>query len=105
MLCENLKCTRANNSIIGLDKKKSKFEYKIDYAMTAVAIRKKIVNYLEIADDKKVKAIYALLEDDIEQRVQISIEQYNKELAEAEAEFANGDFISNTAMKKKIKQW
>lgn len=34
--------------------------------MTAVAICKKLVNYLQIADDKKVKAIYALLEDDID---------------------------------------
>jgi hypothetical protein len=73
--------------------------------MTALSIRKKLVDYLQIADDKKVKAIYALLEDDIEQVGQISVEQYNKELAEAEAEFNKGDYISNAAMKKKIKQW
>ena len=35
--------------------------------MTTVAIRKKLVDYLKVADDKKVKAMYALLEDDIEQ--------------------------------------
>ena len=73
--------------------------------MTAVAIRKKLVDYMQVADAKKVKAIYALLEEDIEQEGRINIEQYNKELAEAEAEFTNADYISNTAMKKKIKQW
>ena len=71
--------------------------------MTAVAIRKKLVSYLQIADEKKVKAIYALLEEDIEQEGRINIEQYNKELAEAEAEFRNGGYIDNAAMKKRIK--
>ena len=73
--------------------------------MTAVAIRKKLVSYMQVADEKKVKAIYALLEEDIEQEGRINIEQYNKELATAEAEFIKGDSISNAAMKKVIKQW
>ena len=33
----------------------------------------------------------------------ISIEQYNKELDEAEAEFERGDFISNDEMMKRVK--
>ncbi len=49
--------------------------------------------------------MYALLEEDIEQEGGINIKQYNKELAEAEAEFTKGKYISNTAMKKRIKQW
>ena len=73
--------------------------------MTAVAIRKKLIIYMQVADEKKVKAIYALLEEDIEQEGRINIEQYNKELAEAEAEFTKGDYISNAAMKKSIKKW
>lgn len=73
--------------------------------MTTVDIRKKLVDYVQVADDKKVKAMYALLVEDIEQEGRINIEQYNKELAEAEAEFINGDYITNAAMKKKIKQW
>ena len=73
--------------------------------MTAVAIRKKLVSYMQVAGEKKVNAIYALLEEDIEQAGRINIEQYNKELADAEAEFTNGDYISNAVMKKRITQW
>lgn len=61
--------------------------------MTTVAIRKKLADYIKIADDKKIKAMYALLEDDIEQKGRISIEQYNKELDQADAEIEAGDFV------------
>jgi hypothetical protein len=33
--------------------------------MTTTAIREKLVNYLKIADEKKVKAIYTIVEDEI----------------------------------------
>lgn len=36
--------------------------------MTARNIRKKLITYLADADDKKVKAIYTLFEDDINQQ-------------------------------------
>ncbi|GEM_PF-3708557 len=65
--------------------------------MTILAMRKK---------SQKMKAIYALVQDDIEREEgRIDLEQYNKELAEAEDEFTNGDSISNVEMKKQIKQW
>ena len=74
--------------------------------MTAVNMRKKLVSYLLVAEEKKVKAIYTLVQNDIEhEKGRIDIRQYNKELAEAEAEFAKGDYISHAAMKKEIKQW
>lgn len=73
--------------------------------MTVLAIRKKLVSYLQEAEEQKVKAIYALVKDDIEQEGRIDIKQYNKELEESEAEFATGDFISNAAMRKMIKGW
>ena len=73
--------------------------------MTTVAIRKKLLEYIKIADDKKVKAMYALLEDDIEQDGRISIEQYNKELEEAEAEFEKGEFITHAEAIKQMKKW
>ena len=73
--------------------------------MTSIAIRKKLASYMQVAEEQKVKAIYALLKDEIEQEGRINIKQYNKELAQAEAQFSNGDYISHAEMKKKIKQW
>ena len=35
------------------------------FFMTASAIRKQLHTYLDVANDKKVKAIYALVEEDI----------------------------------------
>lgn len=73
--------------------------------MTALALRKKLVNYMQVADEKKLKAIYALLESEIENEVPVSLEQYNKEIDEAEAEFAKGDYIIHEAMIRKVRQW
>jgi hypothetical protein len=73
--------------------------------MTASVIRQKLVNYMKVAEYKKVKAMYALFEDDIEQCSHISIEQYNQELDEAESEFENGEYITHDAMVKQVKQW
>ena len=33
--------------------------------MTTIAIREKLQDYIRVADDKKVKAIYSLLEEEI----------------------------------------
>lgn len=73
--------------------------------MTTLAIREKLSNYMQVADDKKVKAMYALLKDDIKQEERITIEQYNKEIEEAEAAFKKGEFITHEDMLKKIKKW
>lgn len=73
--------------------------------MSTLAIRKKLVDYMKVANEKKVMAMYALLEDDIKHGERISLEQYNKELEEAEAEFEKGNYISQEAMLKEIKQW
>ena len=73
--------------------------------MTTLAIRQKLSAYLQVADDKKVKAMYALLEDDIKMGESVSIEQYNKEIDEAEMEYQNGDLITHEAMLNEIKKW
>ena len=43
--------------------------------MTTASIRQKLHSYLEVANDKKVKAIYAIMEADVEE----SAVEYNKE--------------------------
>ena len=44
--------------------------------MTTLGIRQKLHNYLEIADDKKVKAMYIMVEEDIQE----SSVEYSDEL-------------------------
>ena len=73
--------------------------------MTTLAIRQKLSAYLQVADEKKVKAMYALLEDDIKMGENVSIEQYNKEIDEVLAEADAGDFITQTEMEKQILKW
>ena len=73
--------------------------------MTTLAIRQKLSAYLQVADDKKVKAMYALLEDDIKMGENTSIEQYNKEIDEALVEAEAGDFITQAEMEKEASKW
>ena len=58
--------------------------------MTIVAIRQKLVNYMQVADDKKVKAMYALLEDDIEQEEFEYSDELKAELDKRYAYYKNG---------------
>jgi len=73
--------------------------------MTIVAIRQRLSNYLEVADDKKIKAIYALLEDEINQSGRISIEQYNKEIDKAMEEVKRGEVYTHEEVVKMSKNW
>lgn len=73
--------------------------------MTTIAIRKKLHQFIDNIEEKKAKAIYTLFEEEIKQGDRISIEQYNKEIDEAEAEFEKGDYITHEEMVKKVKQW
>ena len=43
-------------------------------------IRQKLVNYLQVADDKKVKAIYAIMENDIRANSLVYENEIKKEL-------------------------
>jgi hypothetical protein len=38
--------------------------------MTSSAVREKLYDYIRIADDKKIKAIYMMLEDDIAEKTE-----------------------------------
>lgn len=73
--------------------------------MTTTAIRQKLHQFIDKIEEKKAKAIYTLFEQEIKQGERISVEQYNKEIDEAETEFKNGEYITHEAMVKKIKQW
>lgn len=71
--------------------------------MTTFTIRKKLADYLKIADEKKVKAIYALVADDIEQSELTYPEELKTELDRRFADYKkSGKMITATAAKKQI---
>jgi len=73
--------------------------------MTTISIREKLHRFIDTIEEKKVKAIYTIFEEEIIKGQHINIEQYNKEIDEAETEFVNGDHITHEAMLKSVKQW
>ena len=68
--------------------------------MTIVVIRKKLADYLKVADDKKIKAMYALLEDDIEQELEYT-PALKKQLNAAAAYYKKGGKMISAAVADK----
>ena len=69
--------------------------------MTTVAIRKKLVDYMQVADDKKIKAMYALLEDEIEQEGMEYSDDLKAELDKRFAGYKSGKVKMITAGESK----
>ena len=58
--------------------------------MSTSTIRQKLHSYLEVADDKKVKAIYAIMENDIEESALEYTDEIKKELDHRYADYKTG---------------
>jgi hypothetical protein len=58
--------------------------------MTTSAIREKLVSYLQVADDKKIKAIYAMVEDEINTADNDWDEDFVRDLEERSKSFSAG---------------
>jgi hypothetical protein len=58
--------------------------------MTTAAIRKKLTDYLKVADDQKVKAIYTMVKDEINTEANNWDEELVKELGRRSKTFADG---------------
>jgi len=73
--------------------------------MTTIAIRERLRNYLEVADDKKVKAIYALVEDDIDNDALEYPSELKAQLDAAEAYYnGGGKMVTQTEMQRRLKK-
>lgn len=59
--------------------------------MTTTIIRKKLVDYLRVADDKKVKAIYTMVEDEINTAENDWDKNFVKEINRRSRDFKNGN--------------
>jgi len=73
--------------------------------MDTTAIRQRLSNFMQTADDKKIKGLYALLENDIQEGERISITQYNKEIDTSMEEVKKGDIYSHEEVMKMAKKW
>lgn len=60
----------------------------------------------QINDQSLIKALKHMMDFGLrEMEGQISIEQYNRELDEAEAEMDRGEYISHDDLKEQMKKW
>ena len=72
--------------------------------MSTAAIRQKLHSYLEVADDKKIKAIYAIMEKEIEESAVDYTEDLKNELDQRIADYKSGKAkaVSAAQSKKQI---
>ncbi|MBA3829851.1 MAG: hypothetical protein H0X33_13005 [Taibaiella sp.] len=65
--------------------------------MNTTTIRQKLHNYLEVADDKKIKAMYTMMEVEIEEGITEYSNEFKAELEERSAGYKNGNEKTVTA--------
>jgi len=58
--------------------------------MTTAAIRKKLTDYLKVADEQKIKAIYTMVKDEIDTEVNDWSPAFIKELERRRKEVVSG---------------
>ncbi len=71
--------------------------------MTSTAIRQRLHNYLEIADEKKIKAIYTMIEDDVEDTLIDYTNDLKTELDKRLIDYQSGKMKMITAKDSKIR--
>ena len=85
--------------------KSGKFGYKL-FLMTTSAIKQKLHNYLETADDKKVRAIYTLCEEEIAVEESKYTDDFKAELDSRTADYKSGKakLVTSKESKRRIEQ-
>jgi hypothetical protein len=79
---------------------------KIGKTMDINAEKARLIKELpQLEDLTLLRAIKAILHYGLKNEGRISIEQYNRELDEAEAEIDRGEFITHEDFKKQMKAW
>lgn len=74
--------------------------------MNTAKIRQHLHNYLEVADDKKIKALYVMMENEIAENVVVYDEALKTELNQLEESYHDGSakLYSAVESKKRIKE-
>ena len=72
--------------------------------MGTLQIRQRLHNYLEVADDKKIKALYAIMEDNINEASVEYTAEFTKELDKRYADYQAGkqQLVNADESKKRI---
>ena len=71
------------------------------FIMNTTSIRQKLHNYLEVADDKKIKAIYTMMEETINETAVEYTSEFKAELDRRYAAYSNGSESAVTAAESK----
>ena len=74
--------------------------------MTTTAIRKQLHSYLEVAEDKKIKAIYTMMEEEIKESAVEYTDEFKAELDKRYSEYKTGKAktISAEESRKRIQK-
>lgn len=71
--------------------------------MNTATIRQHLHNYLDIANDKKLKAIYVMVEDELKETMTDYTEELKAELDQRVAYYLNGgEMVSGKQMAERI---
>lgn len=74
----------------------------------ATVIENEMLGYFSKLNESEKKSVIQLLKTFIKGREHdstVSIEEYNQELLDAEAEFERGEYITHDQLSKSIKSW
>lgn len=73
--------------------------------MNTTTIKEQLHNYLEIADDKKLKAFYTMVEDEIIQTSVSYSEEFKRELDHRVNQYLNGDkMVTPSEINKRLQR-
>ncbi|MFT4092244.1 MAG: hypothetical protein QM640_01300 [Niabella sp.] len=73
--------------------------------MSAATIKEQLHNYLEIADDKKLKAIYVMVEDEIKETTAAYSDEFKAELDKRVNHYLKGGkMVTPAEMNKRLQR-
>ncbi|OFY69743.1 MAG: hypothetical protein A3G23_11355 [Bacteroidetes bacterium RIFCSPLOWO2_12_FULL_37_12] len=75
--------------------------------MSTAQLKEKLHTFIDRGNESFLKVVYGVAKaySEEEKKGRITIDQYNKELEEAEAEINSGKYISHKEVKNRMKKW
>lgn len=73
--------------------------------MAALSLDKEFMQLWSKLTVVQKESLLGVIKSFANSEVRITLEQYNEEIEEAEAEFENGEYITHEEMVRRIKEW